>query len=121
MKDAQWQDRTNMLLGLWLAISPLIGIGVISDTAAINAYVVGIAVLFFAMSAVSKPDIWQEYSNLVLGFWLIVAPFALGFANLIGPTVNQVLVGFLVGGIALKATLDQSSPTAHGGHGHGHV
>lgn len=121
MKDARWQDTTVLLLGVWLAISPLLGVGVIDDTAAINAYITGVAVLLFALSAITNPDSWQEYSNLILGFWLIVAPFALGFANLLIPTVSQVIVGLLVGGIALQATLDSSTPTGHGGHGHGHA
>lgn len=122
MKEARWQDWTLVLLGVWLVISPFIGIGVTEGTAAVNSYLIGTAVAFFAFAAISKPQMWKEFTNLVLGFWLVVAPFTLGFANLLAPTVNQVTVGILVGGIALLVTLGKSSPTVgHGGHGHGHV
>ncbi|VAW73791.1 hypothetical protein MNBD_GAMMA15-5, partial [hydrothermal vent metagenome] len=51
--------------------------------------------------------------------WLIAAPFALGFANLTGPTLNQIVVGILIGGAALGVTLEKSTPMT--GHGHGHA
>ncbi len=122
MKEARWQDWSIVLLGVWLVLSPFIGIGVTGDIAAVNSYVVGTAVAFFAFAAISRPRMWKEFTNLVLGFWLIVAPFTLGFANLLGPTVNQIIVGLLVGGIALMVTLGKTTPTVgHGGHGHGHA
>ena len=119
MKEARWQDWSIALLGVWLVISPLIGIGSTAGVAATNSYLVGIAVAFFAFAAISRPQMWKEFTNLVLGFWLIVAPFTLGFANLLVPTINQMVVGILVGGIALMVTLGKSTPTiGHGGHGH---
>lgn len=121
MKEARWQDWTNVLLGAWLVLSPFIGIGVTGDAAAINSYLAGTAVAFFAFAAITRPEIWKEFTNLVLGFWLIVAPFTLGFTNLMGPMLNQIIVGLLVGGIALAVTLQKSTPTVDHGHGHGHA
>jgi len=121
MKEQQrWQDWTNVLLGAFLVLAPLIGIGAISDVAAINSYVTGAAVALFAFAAISHADLWKEYTNLVLGVWLIVAPFALGFTALVGPTYNQIIVGLLIGGVALAAIL-QKTPTIGEGHGHGHA
>ena len=120
MKEQRWQDWTNVLLGAWLVLAPFIGIGVANDIAATSSYVTGVAVLLFAFAAISHADLWKEYTNLVLGLWLIVAPFVLSFANLVGPTYNQIIVGLLIGGVALAAVL-QKTPTAgqgHGGHGH---
>ncbi len=116
MKEKRWQDRTNVLLGVWLVLAPVFGIGAIGDVAAINSYLTGAAVAIFAFAALSRPQLWEEYTNLVLGLWLVVAPFALGFTNLVGPAYNQIIVGLLVGGIALAATLQKSMPTK--GHGH---
>ncbi len=119
MKEQRWQDWTNVLLGLWLVSAPFFGVGATGDVAAINSYLTGTAVAIFAIAALARPQIWEEYTNLFLGLWLIVAPFALGFTNLVAPMWNQIFVGLLVGSIALGATLQKSAPTS--GHGHGHA
>jgi len=118
MKEQRWQDWTNILLGSWLLLTPFFGIGGFSDVAAINSYLTGTAVAVFAIAALARPLMWEEYVNLTLGVWLIAAPFVLGFSGQIGPTLNQVLVGLLIGSVALGATLQKE--TIGGGHGHGH-
>ncbi len=120
MKEQRWQDYTNILLGAWLVLTPLFGIGAIGDVAAINSYLIGAAVVIFAYVAIVSPQIWEEYTNMALGLWLIAAPFALGFTNLVGPTYNQIIAGLLITGVALAAVL-QKTPTAGHGHGHGHA
>ena len=121
MNKQRWQDWTNVLLGVWLVLAPFSGIGVAGDVAAINSYLTGAAVAIFAIAALARPQMWEEYTNLVLGLWLIVAPFALGFTDLAGPMWNQITVGLLVGGVALAATLKKSTPMEEHGHGHGHA
>ncbi|HHI92820.1 MAG TPA: hypothetical protein ENK04_04785 [Gammaproteobacteria bacterium] len=120
MNEQRWQDWTNILLGTWLVLTPFFGIGGFSDVAAINSYLTGAAVAVFAIAALARPLLWEEYINLALGVWLISAPFILGFSSQTGPTLNQVIVGLLIGSIALGATL-QNKETAGGGHGHGHA
>jgi len=120
MKEQRWQDWTLILLGSWLLLTPFFGIGGFSDVAAINSYLTGAAVAAFAIAALARPMMWEEYVNLTLGVWLIAAPFVLGFANQTGPTLNHVIVGLLIGSIALGATL-QKQVTTGGGHGHGHA
>lgn len=120
MKQNRWQDWTNVLLGTWLVLAPFVGIGVASDAASINSFVIGAAVVVIAFAAIIRADPWKEYTNLVLGLWLIIAPFVFSFTNLAGPTFNQIVVGLLVGGVALAAVL-QKTPTAGQGHGHGHA
>ncbi len=121
MKEARWQDWTNVLFGAWLILAPFIGIGVSGDVAAINSYVIGVLVVLFAFAAISHTDLWKEYSNLVLGLWLIIAPFVLSFTALVGPTYNQILMGLLISGVALAAILQKtpkSGGESHGHHGH---
>jgi len=96
MKEQRWQDWTNVLLGGFLVVAPFIGIGVANDVAAINSYVTGSAILLIAFAALTRMEVWKEYTNLVLGAWLIVAPFVLSFTTLVGPTYNQIIVGLLV-------------------------
>jgi len=116
MKEQRWQDWTVVLLGAWLVLAPLFGIGAISDVAAINSYLIGTVVVIFGIAALVRPQLWEEYVNLALGIWLIIAPFALGFTNQAGPMWNQIIVGLLIGGAALAVTMQKSTPTA--GHGH---
>ncbi len=120
MREQRWQDWTNLLLGAYLVLAPFFGIGTVNDVAAINSYLTGTAVAILAIAALARRQLWEEYTNLILGLWLIVAPFALGFTNLAGPTMNQIVVGILVGGVALGATIKKSTPTTGEGHGHGH-
>ncbi len=121
MEQQRWQDWMNVLLGLWLVAAPLVGIGVSSDAAALNSYLTGSAVAILAIAALIRPQPWEEYTNLALGLWLIVAPFALGFTDLGGPMWNQLVVGLLVGGAALAAAVQKSAPTEHHGHGPRHA
>jgi len=55
---------------------------------------------------------------VVLGFWLIVAPFILSYTNLGGPAVNHIIVGLLVGGTALTVTMQNLTPTQRRGRKH---
>ncbi|GMR07071.1 MAG: SPW repeat protein [Gammaproteobacteria bacterium] len=119
MKELRWQDWAIVLLGVWLVLSPVFGIGVVNDVAAFNSYLTGTAVAIFASVALARPQLWEEYTNLFLGLWLIIAPFFLGFSNQTGPMWNQIIVGLLIGGTALAVTLQKTTPTA--GHGHGHA
>ena len=109
MKEQRWQDWTIAVLGAWLVFSPLVGIGAISDVAAINSYLTGTAVAIFGIAALVRPQMWEEYVALILGFWLVVAPFVLGFTTLGGPVLNQIIIGLLVGGIALTVTMHKST------------
>jgi len=97
-------------------------IGLTNDAAAINSYVVGATVALIAFAAISSPQIWKEYTNIGLGLWLIFAPFVLGFTGLVGPMLNQIIAGLVIGGIALGVTLEKTTPPMEGhGHGHGHA
>ncbi|MFV1984025.1 MAG: SPW repeat protein [Thiohalomonadales bacterium] len=116
MKNQRGQDWTVFLLGVWLVISPLIGIGVINDVAAINSYIVGSAVILFSIAAITKPRMWEEYINIALGVWLLSSPFIFDYSHLTAPAWNQILVGLLIGGSALAVTLKRSGHTTNHGH-----
>jgi hypothetical protein len=95
MKRYQWQDWLNLLLGLWMVVSTWI-IGHDSGSAAIvNYYVVGLAVAAFAIAALTAFRIWEEWINLILGTWLLVSPFFLGFsASAIG--LNTLVIAIFI-------------------------
>lgn len=109
--DQRWPDWVNLVLGGWLIAAPFVGIGASGDVAAWNSYVSGTVVAIFAIAAIARPQMWEEWLNLAVGAWLILAPFALGFTTQQGPMWNQIIVGLLIGADALWAALQ--FPTQH--------
>lgn len=100
----RWQDAGNLLLGLWLFISPwALGYATDVTVAANNAYFLGAAIVVFAAVAVYMPRVWEEWINMAFGLWLIVSPWVLGFASHRDVTINAVVVGLLVGALATWA------------------
>lgn len=93
-----WQDPLNALLGLWMATSPWI-MGYQHQTApAISAVVVGLALLAAALGASFVPRAWEEVSQIVLGAWMIVSPWVLGFSG-----QTQTMQAALVSGLVAVA------------------
>jgi hypothetical protein len=104
MKGRRWQDMAMLVLGLWLIVSPFVlGYTDYTGIAALNSYVLGIGVIAFAAIALANPQMWEEWVNLVLGVWLFIAPFMLGFQDDAVATANHLILGILIAGDALWA------------------
>lgn len=105
----QWQDAINVVLGLWLVVSPW-ALGYATQTApAWNAYVLGVIIAVAAIAALVAFHTWEEWVSVVLGAWLVVSPWILGFTSLTAAFWNQIVVGLVVGVLALWSAL-----TTHG-------
>ncbi|HEY7300126.1 MAG TPA: SPW repeat protein [Xanthobacteraceae bacterium] len=103
LAENRQQDWLNVLLAIWLFVSPWVlqfGYGVQTSnpgaggttmpdvlyTAAWNAWVLGVIVFLIALSASGRRATWEgsaghEWVVLLLGIWIFVAPWVLGFAN----------------------------------------
>jgi hypothetical protein len=102
----RWQDWVNLVLGAWMVVSPwALGFADKQNPAALTAWVLGAAIIVFAAIAVSMPQAWEEGINILLGVGLLASPWALNFATQETPTTNAVVVGVLVGALALWAML----------------
>lgn len=100
----RWQDRANLLLGIWLIAAPALALAPSAGSvAAWNGYIFGSAIVVFSAWALAQPQRWEEWINLVIGLWLIAAPFLLGFSTDAGAAWNHVVVGVIVGGDAMWA------------------
>jgi heme/copper-type cytochrome/quinol oxidase subunit 3 len=96
-----WQDAVNAVLGAWLVLSPW-AIGYVGEAAAMaNAIVIGVALIAAALGAIFVPRAWEEWTEGVLGLWLIVSPWALGFATLNGTRLTAVVTGIAIAALAL--------------------
>lgn len=94
-----WADSLNFLLGAALFLSPsLVGFNDVSPAAA-NAYAVGLIIAVMALSALFAYEPWEEWVSAVLGVWLIVAPWMLGFTAHGTAMLTHVLIG--IGAVAL--------------------
>lgn len=105
MGTVRWQDGANLLLGVWLFISPWL-LGYAGSSAAWNAYALGAGLAAFAALAVYMPKAWQEAVNTALGIWLVVAPFVLNFEAMPRVSLHTVLVGIMVTAFAIWAMFD---------------
>jgi len=105
----RWQDWANLILAIWMFISPWVlqfggaaqnaaggGPAVSVSHAAWNAWVLGVIVFLVALSAIGNMEVWQEWWNIVLGAWIFVAPWALGFVGLPRASWDHWIVGALI-------------------------
>lgn len=94
----------NVVLGIWLVIAPLV-IYFASPAALWNEVIVGVILFGLALSRTSALRItWPSWVNLVLGAWLILAPFVLG-GNNTSAIWAQVVSGIVIGILALWSLL----------------
>jgi len=104
MKDRRWQDVVMFILGLWLLVSPFaLQFSSYTEIAALNSYVFGVGVMVLAAIALARPRMWEEQVNVILGVWLFLAPFVLGFQTETAAMVNHLLIGLLIVGDAMWA------------------
>lgn len=106
MEMKRWQDWVNLLLGLWVLISPVqLGFAPGQPEATWNAWVTGtgMIIVFVVGGSVEMKAVWQEVANLILGLWLVVSPWLLGFAAHMTARSNAVAVGIVVAAMAVWA------------------
>lgn len=100
-----WQDPLNAVLGVWVILSPWV-LGY-QDTrlAMINALVVGLALSAAALGAIFVPRAWEEWTEVVLGAWLVIAPWVFGFSTHYQATLGTVVTGLVIVALALWTLL----------------
>lgn len=98
-------DILNAVLAVWLFISPWVLVYGTGD--AWDTWIVSAIIFLTAMSALSRPGVWQERTTLVLGAWMFISPWVFAFSNpSLGASWNQWLCGaavFLISGAAMAA------------------
>lgn len=53
---------------------------------------------------------WASWTNLVLGLWLIIAPFSLAYAAVTAAVYEDVILGIVVASLALWRALARETP-----------
>ena len=109
----QWRDVANLILGLWLLISPWV-LSYMGETVAMwNAIIVGIIIAVAAAATLVAFHKWEEWVNVALAAWLIISPFILGYPMMAHSMTNQIVVGVVTGLLALwtAVTTDEHGVT----------
>ena len=85
-----------VLAGIWLIISPYL-LGFAHTGSATNAITIGIIVAILALIRILTPENtgWLSWVNIVLGVWLLISPFILGYMAA-GDLWNSIILGILV-------------------------
>ncbi|MCW2242522.1 SPW repeat protein [Azospirillum canadense] len=104
MTYATWKDRKDngivdlvtLLLGAALFLGPWLYGFADQATASWNAWITGAVMVALAAAAIFAFAEWEEWVNLVVGLWAVVAPWALGFAGHSSAMRTHVVVGLAV-------------------------
>ncbi|HLD21871.1 MAG TPA: SPW repeat protein [Patescibacteria group bacterium] len=90
----------DAVLGVWLILSPFLLTYYSITNAAWNDIIFGVAVAIFASMRTRKEGYritWPSWVNVVIGLWLIISPFVLGYSLLSNVALwNNIIVGILV-------------------------
>jgi hypothetical protein len=108
MVARRWQDWANLVLGIWVFVSPW-ALDYTGTVAAANANFTGLGIVVFALIAAYMPKAWEEILNTLFGVWLVVSPFALGFSGATEIALHTVVVGILATAFAIWAMSNDQS------------
>jgi hypothetical protein len=104
-----WQDPVNAVLGAWLVLSPW-ALGFSGDAVAMgNFVVVGALLVAAALGAIFLPRAWEEWTESVLGLWLVVSPWLIGYSVLENAKADAILSGLVILTLALWALQDEGN------------
>jgi SPW repeat len=93
-------DVLNLALGAWLFLSPWV-LGFTAETPANwNAWLSGLLVGAVAIAALAAFAEWEEWISLLLGIWVAIAPWVVGFTGHAAAIGVHVIVGIAVAVIA---------------------
>lgn len=93
-------DVVNIIAGLGLLLSPWY-LGYTAETyAAWNAWIVGAVVTLIAVAALYAFHQAEEWINVVLGLWAVIAPWVVGFSAVVSAMWVHVIAGLVVAVLA---------------------
>ena len=106
MEDFRWESGTNILLGLWLILTPFF-FGYSSGAVLGSDMIAGAAIALLAAFRTYQRDVggWADWLTALLGVWVILSPWTLGFTANQAHTFNNVMGGTIVLAFSLVSRL----------------
>jgi hypothetical protein len=109
--NKRWQDWVNLILGIWLFLSPwILGFHNSMTGDSWNFWIIGVAFFVFGIAALNTRTLWEEWVNLVLGIWLIISPWVLRYSNVATARDDAVVVGIIVAVLSIWALAEKHAP-----------
>jgi hypothetical protein len=103
---SQPASTLNVLAGIWLIISAWVIGSAGLPVALWDTLIVGIVVLVLAAIRLgTRGATGLSWINFLLGIWLIISPFVLGYTAASGAMTNAIILGILVAIFSLWAAL----------------
>lgn len=112
-----WEDWANMAIGLALALSPWFAQFADLQDATVSAVLAGLVLLIFAQLALARLEVWEEWVNLVLGLWLVAAPWVLGFGDRPEAAWTHIVLGALAAILAATELIEEFAGRSRHGSG----
>lgn len=100
-----WQDWANLVLAILLFIAPWVfqfaaapatGGALATTAAAWNAWISALVVAGLAVAALLRFFEWEEWLNGLVGLWLVLSPWVLGFSAQAAAMWSVVVLGALI-------------------------
>lgn len=102
----------NIVLGIWVIISPFVVQFTRFPAAMWNNVIVGIVIAILAIIRTSVPrQTGWSWVNVILGIWMIISPFALG-AMTTAVLWNNIILGIVIALIATGSASSREPVTA---------
>jgi hypothetical protein len=98
-----WQDAIEILIAVWLIVSPFVLAFSDISNATLTAELIGTAVFAMSQFSAANQKPWEEWFNLILAVFLAVSPFVLGYAGSAIATWNAIISGALIGAFAIAS------------------
>ena len=103
VKNAEF-EHPQIWLSLALAVNLFFAPWVLDFTAetaaAWTAWGTAVAIIAICIAAIVEFAEWEGWLGLVLGLWLVVAPWLVGFTNVVVARWTHVVLGLLVAAVA---------------------
>ena len=116
MQSIKTKNWIMALAGIWAIIAPFALHYVGTTTALWNDMIVGVVVLLLAVLAAVVQDNDNvrnlDWVNAVLGVWLILSPFILGYSVLMAAMWSDIITGVVI--VALAVWTEIELPNAIG-------
>lgn len=104
MNRQRWEDWVTALIGLWVFVTPFVlpmfGASSLDGLATGNFYILGILIAVVGLAEAYAYRLWEEWVGIVLGLWLLISPWVLGFSGMSVYMLDALIAGAIVAVLA---------------------
>ena len=108
-----WKDSIELVIGLWLLLSPLVLGFFSSPIASVTTIIIATVVFFVSQLGIANQQPWEEWTNLIAAVVLIVSPWLFGYAEIVYATWNAIVCGGLLVLLTVLQMTEEYSALKH--------